>query len=90
MPEAVRDTTGGHLFGKNSMMYRYWHPAETLSDRTILFITDDPDDMQDARVILLTEPLGEVQKLAVEKNGKVLRAYYYRWLRVKAGNPQGP
>ena len=90
MPEAVRNTTGGHLFGKNSMMYRYWHPTETLSDRIILFITDDPDDMQDARVILLTEPLGEVQKLAVEKNGKVLRAYYYRWLRVKAGNPQGP
>jgi len=90
MPEAVRDTTGGHLFGKNSMMYRYWHPAETLSNRTILFITDDPDDMQDARVLLLTEPLGEIQKLAVEKNGKVLRAYYYRWLRVKAGNPQGP
>jgi hypothetical protein len=41
--------------------------------------------MQDARVILLTEPLGEVRKLAVEKNGKVLRAYYYRWLRLKAG-----
>ncbi len=90
MPEAVRDTTGGQLFGKNSMMYRYWHPTETLSDRTILFITDDPEDMQDARVILLTEPLGKVRKLAVEKNGKVLRAYYYRWLRVKAGNPHGP
>ena len=89
MPEAVRDTTGGHLFGKNSMMYRYWHPPETLSNRTILFISDDPEDMQDARVILLTEPLGEVQKLAVEKNGKVLRAYYYRWLRLKAGKPKG-
>jgi len=90
MPEAVRDTTGGQLFGKNSMMYRYWHPTETLSDRTILFITDDPEDMQDARVILLTEPLGTVRKLVVEKNGKILRAYYYRWLRLKAGNPKEP
>jgi len=88
MPKAVRDTTGGHLFGKNSMMYRYWHPPETLINRTILFITDDREDMQDARVILLTEPLGEVRKLAVEKNGKVLRAYYYRWLRLKAGYPK--
>ena len=85
MPEAVRDTTGGQLFGDNSVMYRYWHPPETLRNRTILFITDDPKDMQDARVILLTEPLGEVQKLAVEKNGKDVRTYYYRWLRVKAG-----
>jgi dolichol-phosphate mannosyltransferase len=89
MPEAVRDTTGGQLFGKNSMMYRYWHPTETLSNRAILFITDDPEDMRDARVILLTEPLGDVQKLAVEKNGKVLRTYYYRWLRLKAGKPKG-
>jgi hypothetical protein len=70
------------------MMYRYWHPLKTLSNRTILFITDDREDMQDARVILLTEPLGEVRKLAVEKNGKVLRAYYYRWLRLKAGYPK--
>jgi dolichol-phosphate mannosyltransferase len=90
MPEAVRDTTGGHLFGKNSMMYRYWHPLETLSNRTILFISDDPEDMQDARVMLLTEPLGKVQKLVVEKNGKVLRTYYYRWLRLKAGKPKRP
>jgi hypothetical protein len=72
------------------MMYRYWHPPETLRNRTILFITDDPEDMQDARVMLLTEPLGKVQKLAVEKNGKVLRVYYYRRLRLKAGNPKGP
>ncbi|MGW8185732.1 MAG: glycosyltransferase family 39 protein [Desulfobacterales bacterium] len=85
MPEAARNTTGGQLFGKNSMMYRYWHPPETLSNRTILFITDDRKDMQDPYVILLTEPLGEVQKLAVEKNGKNIRTYYYRWLRVKAG-----
>ena len=85
MPKAVRDTTGGHLFGKNSMMYRYWHPPETLINRTILFITDDRKDMQDTRVILLTEPLGEVQKLAVKKNDKDIRTYYYRWLRVKAG-----
>jgi dolichol-phosphate mannosyltransferase len=89
MPEAVRNTTGGHLFGKNSMMYRYWHPPETVNNRTILFITDDRKDMQDARVIQLTEPLGEIKKLAVEKNGKVLRTYYYRWLRLKAGNPKG-
>ena len=59
MPEAVRNTTGGQLFGKNSVMYRYWHPPETLSNRTILFITDDRKDMQDARVILLTKPTPE-------------------------------
>jgi dolichol-phosphate mannosyltransferase len=87
--EAVRDTTGGHLFGKNSMMYRYWHPLEKLRNRPILLISGDPEDLQNARVNMVTESKGDIQKIVVEKSGKVLGTYFYRWLRIKAGKTHG-
>jgi len=47
MPEAARDTTGGHLLGKNSHMYRYWHPIEMHRDRVIVLIGKGIEDMVD-------------------------------------------
>ncbi len=83
MPEAARDTTGGHLFGKNSHMYRYWHPIEMYRNRVILLISKSMEDMADERLKMRGELIGDIQKLVVEKNGKPLGTYFCRFLWVK-------
>jgi dolichol-phosphate mannosyltransferase len=77
--DIVDNTTGGHFFGKESHMYRYWHPIEKHRKRIIVLIGFKADHMVRTRVRLLTEPISDVKQIVAFKNGKVTGRYFYQF-----------
>jgi len=80
--EIVDGTTGGHFFGKNSHMYRIWHPIRTHQNRAILLIGRERSRVADEIVQSRAEPIGDIEEAVFQKNGKVAGRFFYRFLRV--------
>ena len=83
--EIVSNTTGGHFFGKDSHMYRFWHPAEEHTDRVILLLGHKLSHMERDSVLSRAEPIGDIQTLVTIKNREVTGRYFYRFLRAGPG-----
>ena len=79
MEKALR-VSGGHFFGKNSRMYRYWFPPEAEAGRSLVLIGREPDDLSDTRVKDRALRLGEIRELPFRKNKKLVGRFYYRFL----------
>ncbi len=79
--EIVSNTTGGHFFGQNSKMYRYWHPVEEHTGRVIMLMGHKRDHMDRDPVLSTVEPVGDIKKIVTRKNGEVAGRYFYRFLR---------
>ncbi|MGD8715897.1 MAG: glycosyltransferase family 39 protein [Desulfobacterales bacterium] len=78
----VGNTTGGHFFGKNSHMYRIWHPIGTHQNRVILLIGRKRSGFADEIVQSRAKPIGDIEEVVFQKNGKVAGRFFYRFLRV--------
>ena len=75
---AVRGTTGGHLFGGASLMYKSWFPAREQEGATLLLVSFDQLDLQKNRIREQSEELGPIQKYWIEREGIKIRPYYTR------------
>lgn len=76
--QAVRETTGRHLFGRDSLMYRYWFPAKELEGRDLLLVDRDREDLRGDAIRLKTQAAGEVHELVYRKNGIPAGRLYFR------------
>ncbi len=74
--QAVRTTTGAHLFGGISLMYAYWFPVKEQDGATLLLVSFDPKDLDSVRARRHCRPLGPVQTAWLQVNGKRVRPYY--------------
>ncbi len=80
LKEKALRVSGGHFFGKNSKMYRYWFPPEAEEGRSLLLIGRKRDDLSGSRVKDRSLRLGEIGELPFRKNGKPAGRFYYRFL----------
>lgn len=80
--EVVHNTTGGHLFGENSHMYRYWHPREAFEDKTLLLIGDNRSQLLSKSANSRLIPLGDIYPIAVQKNSKPAGYFFCQFAKM--------
>ncbi|MEI8342353.1 MAG: glycosyltransferase family 39 protein, partial [Verrucomicrobiota bacterium] len=73
---AVKETTGVHLFGGNSLMYRFWSPSVEQNGATLLLVALKKSDLGSPKIARLSKPAGPVEELWLERNGKKICRYY--------------
>ena len=76
--EAVRETTGAHLFGSRALMYEYWFPLREQKGATLLLVSFNKGDLDRRRVRDRTERRGEIEEHWIERAGKKVRPFYTR------------
>ena len=76
--EAVRTTTGAHLFGSRALMYEFWFPPADQHGATLLLVSFDRGDLDRRRVSDRCAPLGEIEEHWIERGGKKIRPYFTR------------
>ena len=76
--EAILNTTGGkHLFGGNSLMYRYWFPKEQQQNKNVILVSSKPDKLTSRKILSHFRKTGPVHEIGFEKNGRPVGRYYY-------------
>ncbi|MFH0727164.1 MAG: glycosyltransferase family 39 protein [Pseudomonadota bacterium] len=75
--ESVTGTAGCHLFGGNSLMYRYWFPEKTNENRVMILVGSKRSDLEGSNIPSRVREMGTIQKLVVRKNGKPVGNYFY-------------
>ena len=78
---AVRETTGAHLFGGQSLMYAYWFPPRELDGATLLLVSFRRDELKTGLIRRRCGSLGPIEEQSVQVNGTPFRAYYTRVVR---------
>ena len=72
------ETSGRHIFGKRSGMYRFWFPAEVHTGKTLVLVGRKPKDLTGPQIDSRIQAGGEVKALTAEINGRTIRKNYYR------------
>ncbi len=75
---SLRETTGAHLFGADSLMFRYWFPPAILNGSTLLLVAFDAHDLEPSRLKNQYREVGPIQKELLSHEGKPIRSYYTR------------
>ena len=76
--ESVRETTGVHLFGGNSLMYKFWFPAKDQDGATLLLVSFDREDLDRRLIHKRSGLLGPIEEHWLRRGGKDIRPYYTR------------
>ena len=73
---AIQETTGVHLFGGNSLMYRFWTPSIQAAGDTLLLVALKKSDLDKQEIAKQSTPSGPVEEFWLERNGKRICPYY--------------
>ena len=74
----VAETTSSHLFGSNSLMYRFWYPYNNYIGRDMILISDKSRILEKDYVARQFDRVGEIRTITYDKNGRQAGTYYYR------------
>jgi dolichol-phosphate mannosyltransferase len=80
--QAVFYTTGRHLFGMESLMYRYWFPDRVIKrwqgeNQNLILVTHELPELMNDRIKSSGWKIGKVKDLELRKNGILVGHYYY-------------
>lgn len=70
--------TGRHLFGLDSLMFKYWHPSILFSHRDLLVISQSKGWLHPDYFKGRAMNIGTIKEFSIEKNGREISKYYYR------------
>ena len=73
---AVRETTGSHLFGRNSLMFEFWTPPASLEGATLLLVSFRRQELDQAAIRKRCLLLGPITEHRLTRNGKPIRPYF--------------
>jgi dolichol-phosphate mannosyltransferase len=73
---AVRETTGSHLFGKNSLMFEFWTPPASLQGATLLLVSFKRQDLEQEAIRKRCLSSGPITEHHLIRNGKPIRSYF--------------
>jgi len=77
----IPGTSGGHFFGWDSHMHRFWYPVEVETGRTLLVVSDDRALLESPEIIdAHGQSPREIGDLVFHKNGRSAGHWYYRFL----------
>ena len=82
----VAETTSSHLFGANSLMYRFWFPYANYVGRDMMLISDKSRILEKDYVAGQFDRIGEIRTITYDKNGRQAGTYYYRLAYGYRGN----
>ena len=74
--DAVRETTGAHLFGSRALMYEFWFPPREQAGATLLLVSFDRGDLDRRRVRDRVGKRGEIEEHWIERDGRKVRPYF--------------
>ena len=89
--DPILQTSGPHLFGMNSLMYKYWFPSKDQNNKSMLLISSNISTLTSDNVRLHVQHVGDIKEIKIFKNGKQAGHYYYCLVRgyqseIPAGN----
>jgi dolichol-phosphate mannosyltransferase len=73
---AVRETTGSHLFGQNSLMFEFWTPPGSLEGSTLLLVSFRRQELERAAIRKRCLHLGPITEHRLTRDGKLIRTYF--------------
>jgi hypothetical protein len=76
---------GRQLFGADSLMYRYWSPNTSLANKTLIIISNDLNDFNNARLkqqVIEKSPLQTLWSHSPMRGAKI-NPYYYQVVQMK-------
>ncbi|MES2569941.1 MAG: glycosyltransferase family 39 protein [Verrucomicrobiota bacterium] len=88
--EAVRDTTGAHLFGGKSLMYEFWFPAKAQDGAVLLLVSFDKRQLTERNIEKRCGQLGPIEEIRLERGGKFIRSVYTRAAYNYRSRPKKP
>ena len=74
----AHETSGRHIFGKISGMYRFWFPTEVHRGKTLVLVGRKHKDLTGPAIEGRIERGGEIKELTAEIEGSVIRKNFYR------------
>jgi dolichol-phosphate mannosyltransferase len=74
----ARTTTASNLFGQAGLMYEQWFSPAQQAGRTVLLVAWSAQDLDGPGIRARLTELDDLRQGVVERNGKVVRRYYYR------------
>ena len=77
-PDAAKRVSGRHLFGKKSLMWKYWHPVSDAYGKTVIVIDYRAGNLSDDKLAKYFERLGSIGYRDIRKNGQLSGRLYYR------------
>jgi dolichol-phosphate mannosyltransferase len=89
---AVRETTGSHLFGQNSLMFEFWTAPPSLEGATLLLVSFQRQELDRAAIRKRCLRLGPITEHPIIRNGKPVSRYFtsvatgYRILKRRAAS----
>jgi hypothetical protein len=75
---AINETSAGHLFGGVGLMYERWFPMTQTAAANLLLVSWNRQDLSDDRLAPYADRLGPVLRATLSRDGRFIRAYYYR------------
>lgn len=64
--DGAGETTGRHLFGKQSLMYAFWLQPRDGEGKNLVLLADEPEDLTSEAVVARADRLDPVQEIDVE------------------------
>ncbi|MCX7115484.1 MAG: glycosyltransferase family 39 protein [Gammaproteobacteria bacterium] len=76
---------GRHIFGRNSLMYRYWLPKHALAGESLILISTQREDFNAPSLSSKVVPRSTIQSIWAHSQGKHsnIRPYYYQVVQIK-------
>ncbi len=82
--EIIENTTGGHLFGRRSHMYRFWHPVETYDkQRPLLVLAVRRRDLLKKQVTERINPISDIEERVLWKHGRPTTRFFYQFAEMR-------
>jgi dolichol-phosphate mannosyltransferase len=81
----VYPVNGAHIFGIESLMYKYWVNQFDLTGRVLILIATDLNDFNNPQIESKTIKLSEVKTIWARNQGQLMpvRPYYYKIVHLK-------
>ena len=74
----IGETSSGHLFGKNGLMYAYWFPPAVLDGKDLLLVASSRDMIDERFLRGYVGGMSEIRELAITKNGSIIDHCFIR------------
>jgi hypothetical protein len=82
--EAVENTTGAHLFGADTKMFRLWHPLSRFKDRPIMLIARRRYKLDYPPVLSKARPLSDIGVIRTVQSDKPTGTFFYRFFEASS------
>lgn len=74
----VKETLGWHMFGWNSLMYKYWADPQDFNGRDILVVTSRKERLESPYFQKRIVQMDPIRSLTVKKGGEAVKQFYTR------------